>query len=220
MIGDNIRRIMKEKKLTQAQVAKLANISQSTLSNIINGLAEPKQQTKETVADAIGVPLEQLEEEIAPVDLKCPRCGSTAVMEFTNHSNGSCRLRCGYCDLDTTDQQSRAHALNVFLSFRHKGAVAERSDNVRVLALEELMDGAECDDRDNVRPVWFENRGLFIVPSLLQCGIAERELGIARVEWHGSFGAKSFMLDQYGSWWRTWNKKPTQAQSDSVPWSE
>ena len=139
-------------------------------------------------------------------------------MEFTNHANNSCRLRCGYCDLDSGDQADRQHALTVFESFRKK-ATAEPPQDVRVLELAEILDGSASDD-DAVQPIWFENRGLFIVPSLLQCGIAERELDIVRVEWHGSFGAKSFMLSQYGAWWRCWNKKPSRAQSDAVPWSE
>ena len=219
MIGDNIYRIMKEQKLTQSKLAKMSGISQATISAIIHG-ASPKKQTAEALAEALHVSVDELTAENTSFVLKCPQCGSKAVMEFLNYADGSCRIHCGFCGVDTGDQQSRALAVRMFESFRKASAEKRKGkDACRVLTLDELLD-VSAYDGESVRPVWFENRGLFIVPSLLQNGIAEREMGLVRVEWHSSFGAKSFMINQYGAWWRCWTSKPTQEQSDAIPWIE
>ena len=90
-------------------------------------------------------------------------------------------------------------------------------EGLRVLSLEELLD-ASCFDEDDTRPVWFENRGLFCCAALLQCGVAERERGNVRIEWHGTFGGNSFEMAQYGKWWRVWTGKPSAERMDATAW--
>ena len=213
-----IEELMLQKKLTQIELAKLANISQSSLSSIINGKSKPKQSTKLALANALGVELAELEEANADSALdisRCPRCGSHAVLVWENIATGSCRIKCGFCEVDTKEQQSRAEAVRVLNSYHN---VERRAcDDVRVLSLVDLLDSSSA-DADDVRPVWFENRGLFITPALLLYGIDEREKEIVRVQWWSSNGNKSFELSKYGTWWRCWNKRPTEAQSEADEW--
>lgn len=56
-IGDNIRAIRKERKLTQEEFAKQAGISRSYLSDIENNRKNPSTKTIETLADKINVTL-------------------------------------------------------------------------------------------------------------------------------------------------------------------
>ena len=83
----------------------------------------------------------------------------------------------------------------------------------------EVLD-VESLDNDDVRPIWFENRGLFITPSLIHYGITEREQKLIRVLWYGSNGVRSYMLDQYDRWWRCWNDKPSIGQAENTPWND
>lgn len=216
MIGENIGNIMRSRGLTQAQIAASCGISQSSLSAIIRGESEPKEKTAERIALALGCSVEELKTATADV-ASCPRCGSKAITEWHSHGSGSVRLRCDYCELDTGEQNSRAKALSVFRSYEKKKE-RRNADSVHVLSLAELLD-SECFDNDDVRIAWFENRGLFIVPSLIRCGIAERELGLVKVVWFGN-REKTYMLEQYGQWWRCWSEKVTEAQSDATPWKE
>lgn len=220
MIGANIASAMHEKGLTQATLAKMASMSQGSLSDIVSGKAEPRAETVRRIAYALGMDAEELKnlrKNYTPN--VCPRCGSRSVTEWTNYGKGSCRIRCNYCELDTGEQANRGRALSIFESFEAPQKARRASESVRVLLLSELLDSA-CFDTEAVRPVWFENRGLFIVPSLLQSGIAEREQNLVRVWWWNSNGHKSFMLDQYCKWWRCWSDKPTEAVSDSIPWED
>lgn len=144
----------------------------------------------------------------------CTRCNSEAVSVWTH--NGKCRIRCGYCDADTGEQNSEAKALQIWNTFR-RPAVGADTQAVRVMSKNELLDSALYDGED-IRPVWFENRGLFCVPALVQNGLAERELGCVRVEWHNSFGSKSFDVSNYGSWWRCWTDKPSLERLETEEW--
>lgn len=155
-----------------------------------------------------------MKREVYPIDITCKRCGSEAVSVWTH--NGKCRIRCGYCDADTAEQPSVPLAFQIWSSFQHAEVAAERTA-VRVMSREEFLDTAYYDGED-IRPVWFENRGLFCVPALVQWGVAERSLGCIRVEWHNSYGAKSFDVNNYGSWFRAWTGKPSQEQLDSEQW--
>ena len=218
MIGNNIKALMKERGITQVMLAQKAGISQSTLSAIING-ATPKAETAERIALALNVNVSDMQsvgKEHA--ELYCPRCGSHAVVEWLNHGNGKCRLRCSYCEADTGEQKDAEHAVAVFNSFAHS-AERRAEKSVHVLSLAELLDSS-CADSDDVRPAWFENRGLFIVPALIQYGMSERELEIVKVLWFGSMSAKSYLLSTYNEAWRVWGGKPTPARSDAEPWKE
>lgn len=59
-IGDNIRRLRKEKGWTQTELAKILNVSQQMIGQFENNKNPPKIETVEKIASALGV---------APVDL-------------------------------------------------------------------------------------------------------------------------------------------------------
>lgn len=54
-IGDNIRRIRKEKGWTQAELAKVLNVSQQMIGQFENNKNPPKLETVEKIASALGV---------------------------------------------------------------------------------------------------------------------------------------------------------------------
>ncbi|RDW20059.1 hypothetical protein CWR48_04870 [Oceanobacillus arenosus] len=54
-IGDNIKAIRKERKLTQEQLAKVMNISRSYLSDIENNRKNPSSKTIEALAEKLNV---------------------------------------------------------------------------------------------------------------------------------------------------------------------
>lgn len=217
MLADNLRELMHEQGITQAHLAKKAGVSQSSISAIMNG-TEPRESTLVALATALGTTTEALRTtETIPETFQCPRCFSCVVLSWSNLATGSYRYRCGFCEADSLEQKSRAQAYHVFMGFK-KAETAE-AERLHVLSLEELLDWG-CFDSDAVRPVWFENRGLFIAPSLLQCDSADRENAVVRVSRFNSFGATSYYWAQYGSWWRVWSNRPTQAISDSVPWKK
>ena len=211
----SLPRIMHEKGYTQKTLSEKAGISQSTLSAIING-ASPKPATLKALLDALGISQQQLFEKTTQEVSVCLRCGSKAITEWYNHGNGHYRLKCNYCEADSGEQPTKAKAVAIFESFK---TTAERraSANVCVLSLAELLDSS-CADEEDCRPVWFENRGLFIVPAIIRYGGAERELELVKVLWYGTMGAKSYMLSTYNEAWRCWNQKPTAERSDATPW--
>ncbi|WP_207742394.1 helix-turn-helix domain-containing protein [Clostridium tepidum] len=57
MIGENLQKLRKEKKLSLRALAEKANISKSTLSDIENGKTNPTVTTLEKIAAALEVPL-------------------------------------------------------------------------------------------------------------------------------------------------------------------
>ncbi len=59
-IGENIRKIRLINELTQNSLAKNAEIAQSFLSNIENGLQSPNIKNLQKIARALNVPLEML----------------------------------------------------------------------------------------------------------------------------------------------------------------
>lgn len=217
MIGYNIKELMKEKGLTQKVLAEQAKISQSTLSAIING-THPSPSTMKALSMALDIPVEELNKKTTQGINRCPRCNSSSIVEWFNHSNNHCRIHCAYCEADSGEQKSRAEAERVFGSFISEKAERGRAhESVYVLSLEELLDSS-CADADDVRPAWFENRGLFIVPALIQYGSAERELELVKVLWYGKMHASSYLLNLYGESWRCWNRRPTAERSDAEAW--
>ena len=218
-----LKSILKAKHITQKELAEKLAVSQATISNIINGVSEPSEEQSRAIASMLAVPVEEItasadEWKTWPDNFACPRCNSRAVAEFINHTDGSCRLSCGFCGLDTGEQRDRTHAMRLFASYRPVSQSRAEHVAVHVLSVAELLDSSAY-DADDVRPVWFENRGLFCCPALLQCGGAERERACVRVEWHNSFGLRSFDMRTYNSSWRCWTSKPTTAQMDSIAWN-
>jgi transcriptional regulator with XRE-family HTH domain len=61
MLAENIKRIRKNKGLTQEKLARLADISNNTLVKIEMGMAkEPTITTMTKIADALGVSIDAL----------------------------------------------------------------------------------------------------------------------------------------------------------------
>lgn len=59
-VGERIKGLMKEKGISQNQLARLAQISQSGLSSIINGASSPKENTMKAIAGALGCTMADL----------------------------------------------------------------------------------------------------------------------------------------------------------------
>ena len=63
MIGKNIRKLRKEKGLSQEKLARSADISLNTLTKLESGFAtKPTIQTVKKIADALAVPIDKLVE--------------------------------------------------------------------------------------------------------------------------------------------------------------
>ena len=67
-VGQMIKKTMKEKNVTQNQLARMAGISQSGLSSIVNEVVSPKEETLRAIAKALNVSTAYLmgEQEKAP----------------------------------------------------------------------------------------------------------------------------------------------------------
>lgn len=59
-IGDNVRRHMKIRGLTIPQLSAKTGMGTAAISNVLNGKAEPKSSTLIKLADALGVPFDEL----------------------------------------------------------------------------------------------------------------------------------------------------------------
>ena len=53
--ADTVRRIMKEKRITQSQLAESIGIGQSAISNLLGRNCRPQKRTIENIASALGV---------------------------------------------------------------------------------------------------------------------------------------------------------------------
>ena len=62
-VSDRIKEEMKKKGISQNRLAKLAQISQSGLSSIINGASSPKENTLQAIACALQIPVSVLMDE-------------------------------------------------------------------------------------------------------------------------------------------------------------
>ena len=54
-VGENIRKIRKEKKLTQKELGKLCGMSEAQIGQYENGLRNPKMETLEKIANALDI---------------------------------------------------------------------------------------------------------------------------------------------------------------------
>ena len=64
MIGSNLKRLRKKKKLSQEKLARLADISLNTLTKIESGFAKaPTIQTVIKLAKALGISIDELVKE-------------------------------------------------------------------------------------------------------------------------------------------------------------
>ena len=59
-VGENIQRVRKQQKVSQADLAKTVGISQSMLCQIERGTKNPSLQIGKGIADALGCELEKL----------------------------------------------------------------------------------------------------------------------------------------------------------------
>jgi transcriptional regulator with XRE-family HTH domain len=59
-IAKKIKKIRKEKELTQLKLAEKAGIAQSFLSNIENGLQSPSLKNLEKISKALEIPIKDL----------------------------------------------------------------------------------------------------------------------------------------------------------------
>lgn len=66
-----IKELLKEKHITQKELAARMGISDGTLSNILSGRFSPTKDTLQRIADALGVDIAEL---FTPV-VRCPHCG-------------------------------------------------------------------------------------------------------------------------------------------------
>lgn len=60
MDARRLRMIMKERHISQDKLAAIAQISQGTISNIINGRVSPKEETVRQIADALNCTVGEL----------------------------------------------------------------------------------------------------------------------------------------------------------------
>lgn len=67
-IGENIKEIRKEKRLTQKQLGDKCNINESNIRKYENGKQNPKFETLQKIADALEVPIQQIY-GFMPIDL-------------------------------------------------------------------------------------------------------------------------------------------------------
>ena len=63
-VGENIKRIRKEKGLTQKQLGELCGLADSAIRRYENGGANPKIETKKKIANALEVPVEDIDPDL------------------------------------------------------------------------------------------------------------------------------------------------------------
>lgn len=68
--GRNVKAQMRHQRLSTAQLAKLADVTPKTLSNLFNGRHAPQLDVLAKIADALGVELWHLWLPEFPIDLK------------------------------------------------------------------------------------------------------------------------------------------------------
>lgn len=72
-IGENIKRIRKEKRLTQKQLGDLCNMADSAIRRYELGKSTPKIQTIHKIAEGLGVPVNTLVDNCGPEYQLSPR---------------------------------------------------------------------------------------------------------------------------------------------------
>ncbi|MDR0872247.1 MAG: helix-turn-helix transcriptional regulator [Prevotellaceae bacterium] len=81
---NRIREILEEKGLTAKDLAKILGVSPPAVSIVING--NPKQNTLEEYATALGVPIAELFEKKDYTRGTCPHCGQPITIELKKES--------------------------------------------------------------------------------------------------------------------------------------
>jgi len=76
-----IKEVLKEKGLTAVWLASQIEITQPSMSGIMNGKIKPSLDTLERIASAIGVSISELFEQPATDIIVCPKCGTKFKME-------------------------------------------------------------------------------------------------------------------------------------------
>lgn len=74
-----IKEVIQEKGLTINKVAELMGVNRVSLSTAING--NPKLETLEKIANALGVPVSELFEAPKEGVITCPHCGKQITIE-------------------------------------------------------------------------------------------------------------------------------------------
>lgn len=83
MIGENIKRLMKENGYTQMELALRSGCKQGSISSYINGKQLPKLKTLKNIAIALGVTVEEL--GVETIEKKCKHCGKAFVSPHPKH---------------------------------------------------------------------------------------------------------------------------------------
>lgn len=60
MISENLKKILEEKKITQAELAKNVGITQAYASYLLNGFKQPSVELLKRIADFLDVSLDEL----------------------------------------------------------------------------------------------------------------------------------------------------------------
>ena len=60
MISENLKKILEEKKITQAELAKNVGITQAYTSYLLNGFKQPSVELLKRIADFLDVSLDEL----------------------------------------------------------------------------------------------------------------------------------------------------------------
>ena len=77
---NRIKEVLKEKKITQKELAVRLNVSDPVISYAING--NPTVEMLERIAAALNVPISELFERKTENEFYCPKCG--AKLEVVN----------------------------------------------------------------------------------------------------------------------------------------
>lgn len=66
MIGDNIRRILKEKRMSSRELAKKIGISETHMSYLLNGKRKPSFELLDDICSVLEVPMSEITAEKTP----------------------------------------------------------------------------------------------------------------------------------------------------------
>jgi len=68
-MGTRIKEILQEKKMTVSMLADIIGITRANMSNIVNGKSNPKMETLEKIAEALGVSVVELFSPVEKTDI-------------------------------------------------------------------------------------------------------------------------------------------------------
>ena len=69
IMGTRIKEILQEKKMTVSMLADIIGITRANMSNIVNGRSNPKMETLEKIAKALGVSVVELFSPVEKTDI-------------------------------------------------------------------------------------------------------------------------------------------------------